>query len=109
MANYSEAQLSKNRRSIGTTAVVFNALLFIWAALSSLSFAEAIVLSLISLAVAAATWWLFAAERAGTIDESWVDGWNDQGETGHIAPTTLADPLRQYRPRSGRAQKKNEK
>ena len=74
MANYSQPQLLKNRRSILNALAFANVVLLILVVAGRTSITAAVVFSLIFLAVAGVMWWLFASKDSSTIDGTWVDG-----------------------------------
>ena len=93
MANYSQPQLLKNRRSILNALAFANVVLLILVVAGRTSITAAVVFSLIFLAVAGVMWWLFASKDSSTIDGTWVDGWNDSDEAEAIRSTYRLLPI----------------
>ena len=75
MRKYSEAQIQTNRQTIVKGALLVLGVIVVITAVGLLSVGQLVGSSVVVVLFAAAFWWLFASRSAGSIDDSWVDGW----------------------------------
>ncbi len=92
MAKYSAATRNKNRRTIAKATLFVLGILVLLAATMIVSNRTAFGLGVVVLLFAATFWWAFAGVKSGTIDGSWVDGWNFGEGSENPDANTFLDP-----------------
>lgn len=100
MAKYSAAQLEKNRKSVAGVAVIGLAIALISYVASGFETQTLVGWLIVVALVLTPMWWLFASKKAGKIDGSWVDGWNDEGDFTGYGPPQLPHAYRPQRRRT---------